>query len=147
MLLVLVGAAAHVTAGGVGAGAQAATSGCTSSGDHLVVTQTSTMVGLAPGVAPRPITGRVVNVSDERTDITDVEVEIAAVSPAAGAAVGPCDASDYQISSTRMPVGRVLGPEGSTSFRGASIGFSDKPSNQDACQGATVHLHYTVNPR
>ena len=45
-----------------------------------------------------------------------------------------------------MPVGRTLDPGGSTLFAGASIGFYDKSTNQDACWGATILLRYTANP-
>ena len=54
--------------------------------------------------------------------------------------------SDYRLVATQMPLGRTLSPGGTTPFAGASIGFSNKTTNQDACQGATVHLHYTTNP-
>ena len=37
-------------------------------------------------------------------------------------------------------------PGGSTAFAGASIGFNDKSTNQDACKGATIPLLYTANP-
>jgi len=37
-------------------------------------------------------------------------------------------------------------PGGSTAFAGASIGFNDKSTNQDACKGATIQLLYTANP-
>jgi len=67
---------------------------------------------------------------------------------ATGAAAGTCGAGDHVLLDVRMPVGQPLASYGgSTAFAGASIGFDDKSTNQDACQGATVHLHYTVNPR
>jgi hypothetical protein len=46
-----------------------------------------------------------------------------------------------------MPVGRMLDPGGSTDFAGASIGFADNTTNQDACQRSVIHLLYTANPR
>jgi hypothetical protein len=129
--------------------AQAAASGCSvdsTSDDRLSVIQTSTMVGLAPGIAPAPITGRLVNISDESTHVTLVEVEITSITPRPGTSPGVCAASDYQLIAHRMPVGRSLQPGATTPFAGASVGFSNKTSNQDACQGATVHLRYTANP-
>lgn len=50
---------------------------------------------------------------------------------------------------TRSPAGdgrssAVIGA--ATPFRGASIGFSDKSTNQDACKGAAIKLLYTANP-
>jgi hypothetical protein len=118
-----------------------------SSVGRLTVTQTSTMAGLAPGVAPTPITGRLVNHSAESTHITAVGVEIASITPGFNSSAGACGVGDYEVIAARMRVGRTLGPEGSTAFAGASIGFNNKKTNQDGCQGATVHLLYTTNPR
>jgi hypothetical protein len=108
----------------------------------LTVIQTSTLTGLAPGVAAAPITGVIVNHGDESPVITAVTVTIAAVTKAPGAAAGPCDTTDYLLRDARMPIGRALPPGGSATFSGASIQFNDKPANQDACQGAHVHLWY-----
>ena len=46
----------------------------------------------------------------------------------------------------RMLVERTLGPDGSSPFAGASTGFNNKATNQDACQRAVIHLLYTANP-
>jgi hypothetical protein len=73
-----------------------------------------------------------------------VVVSIFAVEKAAGASAGPCDASDYLIVAPRMPVGQALAGGASTTFSGASIGFANRASNQDGCQGATVTLLYTT---
>ncbi|PJJ62058.1 hypothetical protein [Compostimonas suwonensis] len=127
--------------------AGSASSGCVAADDFLTVIQTSTMAGLAPGVAPVPIAGLVVNNSADSTHIVAVEVEISSVAVAPGSPVGSCDASDYVLLDTRMPVDRTLGPGASASFAGASIGFSDSAVDQDACQRATIHLLYTANPR
>jgi hypothetical protein len=117
-------------------------------GDNLLtVTQTSTMEGLAPGIAPVPITGYVVNNGPDSTHIDVVTVEITSVTTAAGMPAAACDATDYRLLHTTMAVDRTLDPDGgSAAFSGASIGFADKPVNQDACQRATVHLRYTANP-
>ena len=129
--------------------AQAAGSGCStsaSSDDRLSVVQTSTMVGLAPGVAPAPIIGRLVNHSDESTRVSAVDVTITGVTPSPSAPTGACGPSDYRLIASRMPVGRTLQPGGTTPFAGAAIAFSNKSSNQDACKRATIHLLYTANP-
>jgi len=139
--------------------AQAAPTGCWSTtgpsteleyelaDNRLTITQTSVMDGLAPAVAPVPITGRVVNHGPDSTFITAISVEVVGVQRAAGSAKGRCDASDYRLHDIRMPVGVTLEPlGGSAEFSGASIGFHNKSTNQDACQGATVQLRYrTVN--
>lgn len=136
-------------AGAVGTGtpAQAATADCITSADgSLTVTQTSTMAGLAPGIAPVAITGVVKNVSTDETFIAAVDVQIMSVVPAA-TATGPCSADDYTLLATRMPVGTMLQGGASVPFEGASIGFRSTATNQDACQGATIRLLYTVVPR
>ncbi len=161
VLLLLLGTMITMSTLGMQTPAAAAAPGCSSSPsstssssssstasavDRLTVTQTSTMVGLAPGVAPAPITGRLVNHSAESTYITAVVVKIGSVTPRANSSAGACRVGDYQVIAARMRVGRTLGPGGSTAFAGASIGFNDKVTNQDGCKGATVHLLYTANP-
>ncbi|WP_448059512.1 hypothetical protein [Cellulomonas hominis] len=142
LVLLLVGAGVVVAPG---VPAQAATSDCVTTEGSLTVVQTSTMAGLAPGVAPVAITGLVTNTGTDRTVIGAVDVAITSVTRAAGSA-GPCDPSDYVLLDTRMPVGQTLEPGASVPFAGASIGFSDKTTNQDACQGASIQLRYTVVP-
>ena len=129
-----------------GTPAQAADSDCVTGNNSLTITQTSTMQGLAPGIAPVAVTGLVVNNSSDSTYITAVDVEISSVTRRPGSSPGTCDASDYVLVGTRMPVGRTLGPGGSTSFAGASIGFHNKTTNQDSCRNATIRLLYTANP-
>lgn len=144
LLLVLV-LAVSVGPGLAAAPAQAAASGCVQDGadGRLTVTQTSTMDGLAPGVAPAPITGLLVNVSTDRTVVAAVDVEILSVVPAG---TGACSAEDYTVVDPRMRVDETLQGGASTTFEGASIGFRSSAENQDACQGATVRLLYTVVP-
>jgi hypothetical protein len=126
--------------------AQASPSNCTADpgNNSLTITQTSTMEGLAPGIAPAEITGLVVNNGADTTFITAIVVEIVAVIAESGTSSGSCDATDYALLDPRMPVNRTLGPGGSTSFTGASIGFNDKSTNQDACQRATIQLRYST---
>lgn len=123
-----------------------AASGCSTGDNSLTITQTSSMNGIAPGIAPRAIVGVVTNNGADRTDITAIDVEITSVTTDPGSPPGACDASDYLLLDTRMPVGRTLDPGGSTTFDGAAIGFNNKTTSQDACQHATVHLLYTANP-
>lgn len=142
-LLLLVGAAMAVTAG---APTPAMADGCLSTSNSLTVVQTSVMTGMAPGIAPVDIDGIVSNRGSDSTYIDVVDVEIASVSTDPAARPGTCDATDYLLIDRRMPVGRTLEPGGSAPFTGASIGFSNKSSNQDVCKGATVHLRYVANP-
>ena len=53
---------------------------------------------------------------------------------------------DVVLLDVRMPVGETLGPDGDgTDFAGAAIGFNNKSTNQDACQGATIRLRYRTS--
>ncbi|MFI8527282.1 hypothetical protein ACIGB8_22695 [Promicromonospora sukumoe] len=132
---------------GPGSARPAAAADCVAADNSLTVIQTSTMQGLAPGIAPVPITGRIVNNGPDATYIDVVTVEITSVTTALGTPPAACDASDYLLLNTTMPVDRMLGPDGgSAPFSGASIGFANKTINQDACQHATVHLRYAANP-
>ena len=106
------------------------------------VVQTSINSGLAPGLPPSVIAGEVLNESSVDVYVTEVSVSIDAIAKAPGAASGSCDLTDYQLVSTRMPVGVLVHPGGSAPFRGALIGFVDRPVNQDACQGAVLTLKY-----
>jgi hypothetical protein len=61
---------------------------------------------------------------------------------APGAAAGRCDAGDYLLLNTRMPVGRMVHPGKPAPFSGAAIGFNNTSANQDACKNARVDLRY-----
>ncbi|MCU1401681.1 MAG: hypothetical protein JWM70_5 [Microbacteriaceae bacterium] len=127
-----------------GKGAMAATSGCVDSPTEnrtLTITQTSTLTGLAPNLAPAAIAGVVTNNSTDSTFVVAIAVSIDAVTKRVGV-VGVCEVDDYLLLSPRMPVGLALRGGGSTAFGGASIGFNDRSVNQDACKGATVTLRY-----
>jgi LPXTG-motif cell wall-anchored protein len=144
LLALLIMAAAYATLSG--APAQAASAGCESSRsdgpDSLSITQTSVLAGLRPQAGPLTITGRVTNDSDDDTYITAVSVTMTSVIKAPHATAGTCDVSDYVLADRSMPVGEALGPHESLTFSGATIGFSNKSVNQDACKGATIQLRY-----
>ncbi|PUB23570.1 LPXTG-motif cell wall-anchored protein [Promicromonospora sp. AC04] len=144
--LVLILAVGAALAPSSGTSAAAAAAECATPDNSLTVTVTSTMEGLAPGIAPVPITGLVVNNGTDSTHITAVTVEITFVTTDPGAPSGACGVGDYLLLDTTMAVGKRLGPGGSAPFDGASIGFADKATNQDACKHATVHLLFTANP-
>lgn len=114
--------------------------------NSLTITQTSVMDDLRPGAEPKLIAGLVVNNGPDDTYITAIVVDIVGVVQADDAAPGECDETDYVLLDVRMPVGRALAPDGgSTDFEGAAIGFNNKSTNQDACQGATVELRYRTS--
>ena len=108
----------------------------------ITISQTSLMNGLAPGVAPAAITGLITNHWPETVFVTTVTVSVGSVTTAPGSTGGTCDASDLILLDPEMPVGRALPPGESAEFTGASIGFNDKPVNQDACRGALIGLEY-----
>jgi hypothetical protein len=110
----------------------------------LLVDQTAVILDLRPGQAPSPIEGVVTNRKDEPLYVTSVVVSITGVTLSPDAAPGTCDASDYVLLDPEMPVNQMVEPHESVTFSGASIGFQDQPWNQDACQGATVHLSYVT---
>lgn len=141
-VLVLAGATvAHVPQASA-----ASSAGCSSNdgGYSLVVSQLSVNAGMGPFVEPSAITGTVSNGGAERTYISRIVVSIASVIHADDAVAGPCDADDYALAGQTIQVDKALDPGASLEFGGATIGFLTTDRNQDACQGATVDLMYTV---
>jgi hypothetical protein len=142
--LVLVGgvAFAYWTQGGSGTGS--ATTGSTV---PIHVNQTSSISGLAPGVAAKSLSGNFDNPNNGPVYVTSVDVEISSVNKAAGAPAGDCDASDYTLSASNVAVGtEVQKGTGVGSWGGVTIAFNDKSdTNQDGCKGATVNLAYTAH--
>ena len=108
----------------------------------LRIVQTSTMTGLAPGVAPVLITGVIVNDGDVDIYVAAVTVKIESVTADLRAAAGTCDVTDYLLLDAVMPVDKSVAPGESLPFHGAAIGFRDKATNQDACQHAGLMLSY-----
>ena len=118
-------------------------SATTSAGaSNLSIVQTSTISGLAPGVAAQTISGTVTNNAVNDAHVGSVTVSIASVTGGAGA----CDASDYTLAGAAMPVNQDLAKNGgSANFSGATLAFNNKATNQDGCKGATVNLAYASN--
>lgn len=125
--------------------ALASTPDCSTPDNAVDVIQTSTMQGLGPEIAPVPITGEVTNAGAVSMYITTVDVEIMSITVQQDSVTERCDPTDYVLLDRQMPVNHTLGIGQSTTFAGATIGFSNKPTSQDACQNATVHLHYTAH--
>jgi hypothetical protein len=113
--------------------------------NSLTIVQTSINTGLSPTQAPSAIVGRVTNNGPDETYVTAIVASIVSVVPAADAAAGSCDASDYALIDPRMLVGEQLAASGGSAvFSGARIALHDKTSNQDACEGAVVELRYEM---
>ncbi|MDF2444095.1 MAG: hypothetical protein JWR01_2298 [Subtercola sp.] len=110
--------------------------------NSLTIIQTSVNTGIRPGGAATTLAGTITNHGTASAYIARVTVSIETVTKAPGAVEGACDTSDYVLQDAAMPVGRTLAPEEAAGFGGASIGFSDKGTNQDACKNATLQLRY-----
>jgi hypothetical protein len=142
--LVLVGTAAFAywTQGGTGTG-----SASTGNTVNITVKQTSTITGLAPGLAAQTLSGNFDNPNSGPVYVTSVTASISGVTKAVGAPAGTCDASDYTLAGATMAVGAEV-PSGTAkgAWTGATLAFNNKAaSNQDACKGATVSLSYTAS--
>ena len=129
---------AYWSTSGSGTGSAATSAGAS----NLSIVQTSTITGLAPGVAAKSITGIVTNNAANSAYVDTVTVSIDSVTPAGS---GACTADDYTINSPVMDVQQDLAAGAHTGFSGASIEFVDSASNQDGCKGATVNLAYASN--
>lgn len=152
LLLLVVAAGGSLLTLGTGR-AVAATAACPLSGGTtagaegsaaatLTLTQTSQVSGLGPQVPPRALDGLARNDDKNRVPLHTVTVSISSVVKAAGAAAGDCTAADYRLTEPVMSVMKVLAPGQAVPFAGARIQFVDTDLNQDACQGAVVHLRY-----
>lgn len=136
------GAAADGCPGGNGGGGSADGGNAGVAENSLTIVQTSVNTGIVPGGAPTTLVGTITNHGTASVYITTVTVSIESVTKAPGAVRGACDASDYLLRDAAMPVGLTLAPEQTAEFSGASLAFSDKGSNQDACKSAALALHY-----
>jgi hypothetical protein len=147
--LLVAGVATAVIAGGAGAalaywsttGTGAGSASTSTGASDLDIEQTSTISGLAPGVAPQPISGTVANNASNKAYVNTVTVSIASVTGGAGS----CDASDYTLANPTMSIGQDVPSGGTVNFGGATLAFNDKATNQDGCKGATVNLAYASN--
>jgi hypothetical protein len=141
--LVVAGGAAFAwwTAGGSGTGS--ATTGDVTA---LTVVQTSTVTGLAPGLPAQTLSGKFNNPNSGPVHVSTVTASISSVTDGTGAAITGCDASDYTLANAAMTVNADV-PAGNAqgSWTGATIAFNNKPSNQDACKNAVVHLAYSAS--
>lgn len=143
--VVLLTAAAVLVMGGIafaywtntGSGTGSATTG---SNNSLVINQTSTITGLAPGQPAQTLSGNFDNPNDSPVYVTSVTAEVTGTDQAG------CDATNYTIAGS-APVNAEVPPEdGVGSWSGLTIQFNNKPAvNQDACKNAVVSIAYTAN--
>lgn len=135
-------ALAYWTAGGSGTGSGSAAGAQT----PLTANQTTALTAMYPGDSSQTVSGNFDNANAGPIYVGSVAVSIASVTKAAGAPAGTCDATDFTLSGTTMAVNsEISAGTAKGSFTGATIRFNDKPSNQDACKGATVNLAYAIS--
>jgi hypothetical protein len=91
------------------------------------------------------VSGTVKNTAENSAYVTKVVVTIAGVDKAVGAVAGTCDASDYTLANGTVLLGQDVASGATIPFSGTTLKFNNKASNQDACKGATVNLHYAVS--
>lgn len=143
-VLVLSGAGAafaYFTNSGTGTG----TAG-TGTNVAIVVKQTSTVTGMAPGIGPQALSGNFENSNAGPVYVAAVTAIVT------GTDMAGCDATDYTIAGgtpvagtvtvgTQVPTGNGVG-----AWSGLTIQFNNKAgANQDACKNAVVSLAYTSN--
>ena len=135
VLLVSGGGAAYAYWTSTGAGTGTAQSGTTVA---LVVNQTTTVSGLAPGLPAQSLAGNFDNPNVG-------PVYVAAVTAIVTGTDKPgCGASDYTIAGPATVNAEIAPGNGVGAWTGLTIQFNNKPAaNQDACKGANVTLAYT----
>lgn len=132
-VLVVAGAAfAYWTA--AGSGSSTATTGTVTG---ITVNQTSTVSGLAPGLAPQALSGNFDNPNAGPVYVASVTATVT------GTSVPTCDASNYTIAGTATVNAQIASGSAVGSWTGLTIAFNNKPAvNQDVCKGATVNIAY-----
>ena len=106
----------------------------------------STVTGVAPGVAPKPLELSITNPNNQPLPITNLTVVVK------GTSTSGCVASDYAVTqfSGAYPVTIPANATASLSSLGIpstqwpTLAFNNKPAvNQNACKGATVALSFS----
>lgn len=141
--LVLAGGAAFAwwSAGGSGTG-----TATTATPSSLEIVQTSTVTGLAPGASAQTLSGTFNNTNQSSVYVTSVTAAIDHVSDTNDDPIVGCDETDYTLSNAVMSVGaEIASGNAEGAWTGATLAFNNKPTNQDACKGAVVHLAYSAS--
>jgi hypothetical protein len=132
---------AYWTANGNGSGSADAAAGTS----DITVNLTSTLTPMYPGDSPQTLSGDFDNANSGPVFVSTVTVTIDSVTKDPGAPAGTCDATDFVLSGATVTVGaQVPAGTGVGSWGGATIQFNNKPTNQDACKGATVNLGFSI---
>lgn len=144
--VVVGGVAALVIVGGGAAYAYWTNSGSgtgeaeTGTNQTIVVNQTSTITGLAPGLPAQTLSGNFDNPNTSPVYVTSVTATVT------GTDQTGCGVSDYTIAGAAPVNAEVPAGTGQGSWSGLTIQFNNKPAvNQDACKNAVVSIAYTAN--
>ena len=139
------GAYAYFTSSGVGTGT--ANVG-TSIGSGAISLTASPITGtLYPGVAGVPVTINVGNNDNANQHVGTVSLaSITSDKPGCDVTVGPAVAnSDPAFTMAPVVVNQTLAPNKSGVTAKSTLTMNDTGASQDACQGATLTLHFTSN--
>lgn len=118
-----------------GSGAGAAGTGTNAS---IVVNQTSTVTGLAPGLPAQSLAGNFDNPNASPVYVAAVTAVVTGTDKAG------CGATDYTIAGTAPVNAEVASGTGVGAWTGLTIQFNNKVgTNQDVCKNAVVALAYT----
>ena len=98
------------------------------------VLSSTSLSGIAPGIAPMTIRGTATNASNQTQYIGTVSPTVT------GTSNSGCTAADFVVTSGVINTDVA---SGSTGLNFGTIAFNDTASNQDACQGVTVNLSFT----
>jgi hypothetical protein len=136
VIVVMAGAGAALaywTSGGSGSGSAA-----TGTNGSIIVNQTSTVIGLAPGLPAQSLGGNFDNPNTSSVYVTAVTAVVAGTDKAG------CGPTDYTLAGS-APVGaQIPSGTGVGSWTGLTIQFNNKAGvNQDACKNAVVTITYT----
>jgi len=109
----------------------------TSDTKPLIITQTSELKPLAPGVAPQPLEGTLDNPNDATVHVNSLTVKVDTNSKT-------CGAENFTVVSPISVSTDVVG-NGTGNWSGGSIAFNNTDKNQDACKNVKVQLVYSSN--
>jgi hypothetical protein len=105
----------------------------------ITVNQTSTISGLAPGLAPVPLSGNFDNPNPSAVYVGSVSATVTATS------VVGCLPGDYVIGGTAPVNTEVASGTGVGSWTGLNVKLTDTGVSQNLCKGATITISYTSN--
>jgi hypothetical protein len=112
----------------------------TGSNATIVVNQTSTITGLAPGLPAQTLSGNFDNPNDGPVYVSTVTATVT------GTDKTGCGPTDYTIGGSATVNAEVPAGTGVGSWSGLTIAFNNKPAvNQDACKDAVVSIAYVAH--